>query len=279
MELGPVLAAQQQQSKQQENSAPTFLSSSNPEVSLFLNAPHTMLKTLLIDIVFVVIYLILHGSLITAKHVPAFHRKFFLDDESISFSAPEGRISASQLYVISILCPIVIMGTFGFTLKFPRTWLMNLLSAFFRTHVFSTFSTNFLKYLVGRQRPTFLFNACIPDRHLCTGNICSAAACTTDKHTMLDGFLSFPSGHASASFAGLTFLTLFLWSISKPHITGNLVAILMCFGPLLVAAFISITRIQDYEHHWEDIVIGAVLGAGWATFFFVLALLRPASRL
>lgn len=77
-----------------------------------------------------------------------------------------------------------------------------------------------------------------------------------------DAWSSFPSGHASLSFATMTYSTMLLRSMLNLEETdfmtlGNLVA----FGPLVVAAWISLTRLTDNKHHVEDLVGGALIGA------------------
>ena len=81
--------------------------------------------------------------------------------------------------------------------------------------------------------------------------------CTTlDKNVLKEAILSFVSGHASTSFYAAVFLTIFMNS----YITEWNVKILLQISHILLAIWISITRITDYMHHPEDVVFGCILG-------------------
>lgn len=122
----------------------------------------------------------------------------------------------------------------------------------------------------------------------------------TDPSVLSDGFASFPSGHASFSFAAFTYLTLFLcakFAITVPflapaayhesdttafHGTSQRAAarnraaapplylLVIAFIPLGVASYITGTRYSDYKHHGFDLVFGAMLGFIFAWFGFRL---------
>jgi hypothetical protein len=72
-----------------------------------------------------------------------------------------------------------------------------------------------------------------------------------------------------ASFAGLGFLSLYM--AGKLHIfdeRGFVFKPLICLIPLLGAALIGISRIADYRHHWQDVLVGAIVGFGMAYFAY-----------
>eukprot|EP00834_Sanchytrium_tribonematis_P009198 NODE_1758_length_613_cov_0.396887.p1 type:complete len:169 gc:universal NODE_1758_length_613_cov_0.396887:611-105(-) len=68
---------------------------------------------------------------------------------------------------------------------------------------------------------------------------------------------SFPSGHSSMSFAGLTFLSLFIWHFRWKFL---LFAKLFATLPLILAAFIALSRLVDNHHHPFDVIFGSLLG-------------------
>lgn len=132
--------------------------------------------------------------------------------------------------------------------------------------ILTSFLTDVVKNMVGRPRPD-LIARCIPrpgtpDRVLVAVNVCTQ----TDHHTLHDGWRAFPSGHASFSFAGLGYLSLFLAGQARifahgagagagslaDHteklVRGDLLRALLCLGPLLGATMIAISRCQDYRH-------------------------------
>ncbi|EPQ56258.1 phosphatidic acid phosphatase, partial [Gloeophyllum trabeum ATCC 11539] len=123
--------------------------------------------------------------------------------------------------------------------------------------------TECLKNRVGRLRPDFL-SRCRWDTAL--------AACTGKADSIRDGRESFPSGHSSTAFAGMTFLALWIagqtaaWCFSIPTPSGTLVRTRMCrfvvcLLPLAYSTWVAISRLEDYRHHKEDIIVGALIGA------------------
>lgn len=137
-----------------------------------------------------------------------------------------------------------------------------------------------LKLSFGRLRPDFRERY---RRAACGGAVrappdldCSAVATdgfVLDERELIDGYKSFPSGHASTSFALASYFSLYLgsewiWgeratSLSQPIAT-------LAAGALLSGAlFASASRIADHRHHPEDVAVGAALGAavGAASYF------------
>lgn len=106
------------------------------------------------------------------------------------------------------------------------------------------FITSGMKNMFGKPRPDLL-SRCKPDLENIQnyiiggtvanitglngatgfGQLVSAAICTnTDTHTLDDGFRSYPSGHSSASAAGLIYLSLFLaskFAVNMPFVAAN----------------------------------------------------------
>ena len=130
-----------------------------------------------------------------------------------------------------------------------------------------------------------------------------------DSGILSDGFASFPSGHSSFSWAGMTYLTLFLcakFAITIPflapaadessenaafdedpttararlgferaparerHAAPSIFLVILAFIPLGVAFFIAGSRWSDYKHHGSDIIAGSLLGFVLAWFGFRL---------
>jgi len=107
---------------------------------------------------------------------------------------------------------------------------------------------------IGRLRPDFLAR-CQPVNGVCTGNV----------HSVQEGRKSFPSGHSSLSFAGNGFLSLYLYGKlcgGSRHV--RLWQLLICGVPLIVAVWVALSRVQDYWHHWEDVLVGCLLGSSCA---------------
>jgi len=65
---------------------------------------------------------------------------------------------------------------------------------------------------------------------------------------------SFPSGHASRSFAAAAYLEKrYGWEVGAPA--------------LGVATLVGVARVESHDHHWYDVVAGAALGAGTSYLF------------
>lgn len=93
-----------------------------------------------------------------------------------------------------------------------------------------------------------------------------------------EGRKSFPSGHASTSFAGLSFLSLFL----SGHLCiyagkSNAWRFFLAFFPLIFAAVVAISRYTDNRHHWEDVLFGSILGLIISWFTYLLYFPSPFS--
>ena len=129
--------------------------------------------------------------------------------------------------------------------------------------------TSGMKNVIGGIRPDFV-DRCWPD-----GNKVWVAPgvpnCSGDNDSVQQGRRSFPSGHTSMSFSGFVYCSLYLaaWlRIGRPDRAmgrwegvWKLAAVL---APTVLAAFVGLTRIRDYWHHWEDVLVGAALGTGFA---------------
>jgi len=154
--------------------------------------------------------------------------------------------------------------------------------------------TEISKYTIGRMRPHFL-TLCQPDmtEELCKGSLKRFYRYVTDDEiTICQGLevnggntttkqlhearLSFMSGHTSFSFYCAAFLTFYLQArLSNFPPCGNskvlcLYRIIKVFRPfiqfslLILAFWISLTRISDYYHHPEDVLTGGIVGLAFA---------------
>lgn len=63
------------------------------------------------------------------------------------------------------------------------------------------------------------------------------------------------------SFAGLGFLAWYLsGKIKAFDQRGHVAKICLVFLPLLAAALVAVSRVDDYWHHWQDVFAGGLLG-------------------
>ncbi|KAA8899509.1 phosphatidic acid phosphatase type 2/haloperoxidase [Sphaerosporella brunnea] len=129
----------------------------------------------------------------------------------------------------------------------------------------------FLKWLIGGLRPHFLA-VCKPrTTGMLQGNgfrevMFTRTVCTGDEKEINDSLESFPSGHSTAAFAGLIFLSLYLnaklkvFSNYAPHM-WKLTAL---YTPVLGATLIAGSLTIDEYHNWYDVVAGAIIGTMFA---------------
>lgn len=128
--------------------------------------------------------------------------------------------------------------------------------------------TDSIKDAVGRPRPDFYWR-CFPDGKPTYNNVTLDVICHGDPKVIKEGHKSFPSGHTSAAFAGLGYISLYL--AAKINIfdrRGHVAKLCIVFLPLLAAALIGVSRVDDYWHHWQDVFAGGLIGLTMATLCY-----------
>ncbi|KXS11554.1 acid phosphatase/Vanadium-dependent haloperoxidase [Gonapodya prolifera JEL478] len=167
--------------------------------------------------------------------------------------------------------------------------------------------TNVLKVSVGRLRPGFI-DACLPDPALVSlalsappGSARSLppSSCTGPASRIINARQSFPSGHTSYSFAGLGMVGAYVWErvsfgkrrrgkrgawfdgeLRERGRRVSLIAfeILGVLVPVMGAALVGISRIEDNKHHWSDVFAGALIGSLSALVAWVYFVREPVKR-
>lgn len=226
---------------------------------------------------------LLAGLLALINDVYGFRREFSLTDTSIQHTfATSERVPVWLLVVLAVIVPIVIVAIVSLGIT-RSVWDFHAsLLSFILTHAIVVTATTMLKVTVGRPRPD-LIDRCQPAAGstnrtpygLATQSICTVAL---DSSKLRDGFRSFPSGHSSTAFAGLTFLSLYL--AGKLHLAhrtrAHAATQWIVFFPMIGAALIAVSRTMDYRHHATDVIAGSILGAiiAFVTYFFYFPPLR-----
>lgn len=203
--------------------------------------------------------------------IEPYHRDFSLSDISIHYPyAVKERIDTGMLVVIALIVPGLIIIITAIVRKHPHDAHNGLLGLLFALSL-TIMITDVVKIATGRPRPDFLdrcqpaAGSVDPPLGVSNGTICTQ----TDHAIMKDGWKSFPSGHSSFSFAGMTFLA--LWLSGKLHIfdgKGQVYKGFLCVSPLLASSLVAISRTMDYRHHWSDVLTGALVGLGFALFSY-----------
>lgn len=75
--------------------------------------------------------------------------------------------------------------------------------------------------------------------------------------------MSYNPEYISVSFVSMGFLSLYL--MDRLHVfaengRGQSWRLLVSLAPLLGALIVALSRTCDYHHHWQDVLVGSVLG-------------------
>lgn len=220
-------------------------------------------------------------ALIIDKFVPSVNRRFSLQDITIIYPfVVKETVSNVLLWIIALVVPASILVLLW--LKHRNVYHLHnsLLGLLFATGI-STLITQIAKTLTGRLRPDFL-ERCQPGiDYKLTMKLVDISVCSqTNFNILKDGTESFFSGHTSLSFAGLGFLSLCLaYNFGLWRHPFRAYKTLLFLAPLLIAFFIALSRVSDYRHHWEDVLVGLITGllAAVYSFFQIFTFPPPSS--
>ncbi|OAQ25485.1 acid phosphatase/Vanadium-dependent haloperoxidase [Linnemannia elongata AG-77] len=209
-----------------------------------------------------------------------YHRQFSVKDVTIQHPfAKKETVPIWMAFVLAFIVPGIIIGCIAIFHRKSYTDLHNGLLGLFLAQALVLIVTDSIKITVGRPRPDFL-DRCFeiydkaaagtpigimsdPDNMLSSSSLC------TRTDLLKDGFKSFPSGHSSFSFGGLGYLSLYL--AGKLHLfdeRGHIYKSIVVLAPLILAALIAISRVDNYRHHWQDVTVGSIIGAVFAVFAY-----------
>lgn len=213
--------------------------------------------------------------------------RFFVErDPSLSYPYNESTVPSWTLWFFSLLIPAFFVILVHVLLRYKGNYMDKLDKKFSDPHltllvlgeiIFATnLITNGLKVYTGRLRPNF-FALCNYKGYadaIETGNMTSYLANTIPgnigdfsycSHDDPDGHFSFPSGHSSMTFSGMTFLTLFLLDVThiinypSSHIR-KVLRFLVVIIPLFSGCFVAASRVMDYKHNVDDTIWGSFIG-------------------
>ncbi|KAJ2614535.1 hypothetical protein H4S08_001652 [Coemansia sp. RSA 1365] len=231
------------------------------------------------DYMVLVVMAVLWG-LISKIH--PFHRDFSLTDKTIQYPHKPDSVPFYAAVLLCLALPLVVIvvwtGLVRRSFHDMNAGVLGLCMAL----VLNMMITNTVKNLAGRLRPDFI-DRCDLDvdnvREPRVGLLTSAVCRQTDMDLLLDGMRSFPSGHTSFSFAGLTYLALWLGGhLNIGDRRGNTYKSFVSLLPILGAMLIGVSRTMDYRHHWHDVLAGAILGFLMGWFGYLLYYPSPFSH-
>ncbi|KAK3036704.1 hypothetical protein RJ639_030528 [Escallonia herrerae] len=193
--------------------------------------------------------------------------KYPLKDNTVPVWAVPKTDSTGDAQLYAVLLPIAVFLLFYIRRKDIYDLHHSILGLLFAVLITGVL-TDAIKDAVGRPRPDFFWR-CFPDgvdNYDRWGDV----ICHGKDSVIKEGHKSFPSGHASWSFAGLGFLSLYLsGKIKAFDRRGHVAKLCIVFLPLLAASLVAVSRVDDYWHHWQDVFAGGLLGLVVATFCYL----------
>ncbi|RIA83812.1 phosphatidic acid phosphatase type 2/haloperoxidase [Glomus cerebriforme] len=210
-----------------------------------------------------VLCLVFVAAFFAADRMEPYHRLFSLEDKTIQFPfAVKERVPMWLCGLITVVFPFIVMTIVALVVKKSLHDWHHASLGLLMGHTLNLMVTEVFKNTVGRPRPDFI-DRCQPKEGSVDSPVfgLSNSSICTRTDLLTDGFKSFLSGHASTSFAGMGFLSLYL--AGKLHVfdrKGYTYKGFIVAAPLVVAILIAISRTEDYRHHWQDVLAGSLVG-------------------
>lgn len=246
------------------------------------------IKWLLLNSFISLICIIVYIAILDSSSSVNYDKVFFLEgDPTLSFPYSGDTVSVELLAGLSIGIPLFFIlltvsvyspqyyyrsNSYQTKLIVIVIMVVGLVQSALLTSAF----TDSIKYLVLRPRPNFFaycnykgYNDALISNDFKSYNesivinrIGDIDDCL-DKNALPDSILSFPSGHSSTAWSGMTYSMMVLSYMLKDFNENfNFMTLpgVISISPLFLSAWISISRIQDYKHHEDDAMMGGFIG-------------------
>lgn len=222
--------------------------------------------------------------MIYGSSIPPRYHEFLLEDTLLMFSyIPENETSIPliSLLVIAVGFPIIQFVVLAFFQRHSVTrirFLWDIHSGFLAlcgSMAAQLMITTILKNICGLPRPDMI-SRCRPmimeteDYVLAKVDVCEAYHEGGAALTILrEGFRSFPSGHLSTVFSGMTIASLNIAAkVQAFDKRGSSIKILFVLLPMMVACIVACTRISDNRHFLRDVIAGSSIGVYTGYWFY-----------
>ncbi|MCP8720285.1 MAG: phosphatase PAP2 family protein [Asgard group archaeon] len=228
------------------------------------------------DFLFYSTVLILSATL--GRTLPPRYHEFLLYDISLRFTYfPENAITIPIWLLVLISAGLPLLQFLAFSLLLPlpikrRMWdffagSLCLLGAM----ATQLLATVLLKNITGLPRPDFI-DRCEPMyQNIPITRLSHVGICTQPDWALVqEGFRTFPSGHLSTVFTGMTITSLNVAArLQTFDSRNNSFKVFLTLFPIFTAAFVASTRVSDNRHFLRDIIAGSILGTFvGASFYF-----------
>lgn len=233
--------------------------------------------------ILILIIFMVYGTLLA----PRYH-EFLLLDSALMYSYRSEKETVIPLYMLIIIAVVIPIIQFIFCSIYNRhtlsgarrAWdIFSGLMALSGSMATQLMITCILKNICGLPRPD-LISRCQPmqTEMLTYGQLATVEICETflgdsvgpSLHILQEGFRSFPSGHLSTVFCGMVITSLnFAGKLQIFDKRGISFKVLLAICPIMVACFVSCTRISDNRHFLRDVIGGSVIGTHVAIWFYL----------
>ncbi|KAJ7299397.1 hypothetical protein O6H91_07G050900 [Diphasiastrum complanatum] len=208
---------------------------------------------------------VLYGVLMIIHPFYRFVGRFDIDD--FRFPLKSDTIPFAVVPVIAIVIPLVFIVVY-FIYKRDLQDLHHAILGLLFSVLIAAVITDAIKNACGRPRPDFFWR-CFPNGNAIYDSVTQQVQCTGRKADIKEGHKSFPSGHTSWAFAGLGYLSLYLaGKLELFNRRAHLGKLVIVFLPLLGAALVGVSRVDDYKHHWQDVFASGLLGLSIAAICY-----------
>ena len=218
--------------------------------------------------------------------IKPFQQGFFCGDHTLKYPYIENQTIPS--YICFTVWVVISLFTILSTQIISKSFSIKVVKDIILGAMCCVLLTDIAKYTVGKLRPHFL-TLCNPDyssicfdeddfyinddgeelvdefyqKYVNETNVCSLE----NQDLLREARLSFLSGHASYSFYFATFIIHFTNAYTRHLKWGNKIAPVIQLLVLMLASWISLTRINDFYHHPVDVFCGAFTGVVVAFYY------------